>query len=45
MFVDLPLAELRNYLPDVDEPPDFDEYWTREVDDARSRDEIGRAHV
>ena len=38
MFVDLPLAELRNYLPDVDEPPDFDEYWTREVDDARSRD-------
>ena len=36
MFVDLPLAELRSYLPDVDEPPDFDEYWKREVDEARS---------
>ncbi len=38
MFVDLPLAELRHYRPEVEEPPDFDEFWTREIDDARSRD-------
>jgi cephalosporin-C deacetylase len=38
VFVDLPLAELQTYLPDVDEPADFDEFWTREVDDARSCD-------
>ena len=38
MFVDLPLAELRDYRPDVYEPPDFDEFWTREIGDARSHD-------
>ncbi|MGA3353701.1 MAG: acetylxylan esterase [Acidimicrobiales bacterium] len=38
MFVDLPLAELRNYRPDVDEAPDFDEFWRREIADARSID-------
>ena len=38
MFVDLPLAELRHYRPDVQEPPDFDEFWRREIDDARSHD-------
>ena len=38
MFVDLPLAELRVYLPQVDEPADFDQFWAREVDEARSRD-------
>jgi cephalosporin-C deacetylase len=38
LFVDLPLAELRHYRPDVQEPPDFDEFWTREIDDARSHD-------
>ncbi len=38
MFVDLPLTELRAYLPQVDEPADFDEYWASEVDEARSRD-------
>jgi cephalosporin-C deacetylase len=26
---DLPLAELRGYLPTVAEPHDFDEFWTR----------------
>jgi len=38
LFVDLPLAELRDYRPDVYEPPDFDEFWTREIGDARSHD-------
>jgi cephalosporin-C deacetylase len=38
LFVDLPLAELRDYRPEVHEPPDFDEFWTREIDDARSHD-------
>ena len=24
---DLPLPELERYLPDLDEPADFDEFW------------------
>ncbi len=36
MFVDLPLAELREYRPEVEEPPDFDEFWAYEIADARS---------
>jgi cephalosporin-C deacetylase len=42
MFVDLPLAELLEYRPEVEEPPDFDEFWRHEIDDARSRDLTAR---
>jgi cephalosporin-C deacetylase len=35
---DLPLAELRTYRPDVDEPADFDDFWRRTVDETRSYD-------
>jgi cephalosporin-C deacetylase len=38
VFVDLPLAELREYRPDVAEPPDFEAFWAREVAAARDRD-------
>src|SRR3954451_8709448 len=38
MFVDLPLAELRAYRPDVPEPADFDAFWAREVAAARTHD-------
>jgi len=38
LFVDLPLAELRNYLPDVEEPPDFDDFWSSEIAAARTKD-------
>src|SRR3954451_25159351 len=38
MFVDLPLAELRAYRPDVLEPADFDAFWAREAAAARARD-------
>ena len=37
MFTDLPLSELREYLPSVDEPSDFDDFWAHEVAEARSR--------
>jgi cephalosporin-C deacetylase len=37
LFVDLPIAELRNYLPEVDEPPDFDDFWASEMQAARAR--------
>ncbi|MCA9257106.1 MAG: acetylxylan esterase [Phycisphaerales bacterium] len=33
---DLPLSELRSYRPDVSEPPDFDVFWSRTLDEARS---------
>jgi cephalosporin-C deacetylase len=36
MFVDLPLEELRGYLPDVAEPPDFDAFWAEALAAARS---------
>jgi cephalosporin-C deacetylase len=35
---DLPLAELRGYLPAVAEPHDFDEFWTRTLAEARALD-------
>jgi cephalosporin-C deacetylase len=35
---DLPLAELRDYRPDVDEPDDFDDFWLRTLDEIRSFD-------
>lgn len=33
---DLPLAQLREYKPDVREPADFDEFWTATIAEARS---------
>jgi cephalosporin-C deacetylase len=36
MFVDLPLAELRRYRPEVDEPADFDAFWRGELEAARA---------
>ncbi len=33
---DLPLAQLREYKPDVREPADFDEFWTATLAEARS---------
>jgi cephalosporin-C deacetylase len=36
MLTDLPLAELRSYLPDVAEPADFDEFWSGQLAAARS---------
>ena len=38
MFVDLPLAELRDYRPDVAEPADFDAFWSDQLTTARTRD-------
>ena len=35
-FLDLPLAELREYRPAVAEPADFDEFWTRTIAEARA---------
>lgn len=35
-FVDMPLAELEQYLPDRVEPDDFDDFWTRSLHMARS---------
>ncbi|KGM09658.1 acetylxylan esterase [Cellulomonas bogoriensis] len=32
---DMPVEELRGYLPDVAEPQDFDEFWARTLRDAR----------
>jgi len=37
MFADLPLAQLRSYVPDVPEPADFDEFWSGQVAAARAR--------
>ena len=36
-YFDLPLAELRSYLPEREEPADFDVFWRRTLDEARSR--------
>lgn len=33
---DLPLDELRTYLPDVAEPADFDEFWARTLAESRA---------
>jgi cephalosporin-C deacetylase len=35
---DLPLDELVAYRPDVHEPDDFDAFWTRTLDEARTHD-------
>jgi cephalosporin-C deacetylase len=35
---DLPLDELVAYRPDVREPDDFDAFWTRTLDEARTHD-------
>jgi cephalosporin-C deacetylase len=35
---DLPLDELVSYRPEVAEPDDFDAFWTRTLDEARSHD-------
>ena len=36
MLADLPLAELRRYVPDVPEPADFDEFWSGQLAAARA---------
>ena len=35
---DLPLPELERYLPELDEPADFDEFWSTTLAEARSFD-------
>ncbi|MEV0235514.1 acetylxylan esterase [Nonomuraea sp. NPDC050786] len=35
---DLPLEQLRGYLPDRDEPADFDAFWSRTLSEARELD-------
>lgn len=35
---DLPLAELRSYRPELDEPADLDAFWERTLTEARSHD-------
>ncbi|MFZ1769187.1 MAG: acetylxylan esterase, partial [Caldilinea sp.] len=35
-FFDKPLAELKTYLPEREEPRDFDAFWLRTLADARS---------
>jgi cephalosporin-C deacetylase len=37
MLIDLPLAELVRYRPDLEAPPDFDAFWERTLAEARSR--------
>jgi cephalosporin-C deacetylase len=36
MLADLPLSELRSYIPDVAEPADFDEFWSGQLAAARA---------
>jgi len=36
MLTDLPLAELRRYVPEVAEPADFDSFWSDQLDAARA---------
>ncbi|WP_426565144.1 acetylxylan esterase [Angustibacter sp. McL0619] len=38
MLFDLPLEQLRDYRPEVAEPADFEDFWRRQLDHARSRD-------
>ena len=38
MLVDLPLAELREYRPEVAEPRDFADFWARQLAAARAQD-------
>jgi cephalosporin-C deacetylase len=35
---DLPLPELERYLPEIDEPADFDDFWASTLAEARSHD-------
>jgi len=35
---DLPLPELERYLPELDEPADFDDFWASTLDEARTFD-------
>mgnify|MGYP001224383056 CR=1 FL=1 len=37
---DLPLPELERYLPDLDEPADLDDFWSRTLADARRHDVV-----
>jgi len=36
MFVDLPIAELRDYRPEMAEPADFDAFWSDQLAVARA---------
>lgn len=38
MFIDLPLDQLREYLPERSEPADFEEFWERTLREARGHD-------
>ena len=38
MLVDLPLAELRNYVPEIAEPANFAEFWASQMESARAHD-------
>ncbi|WP_449063256.1 acetylxylan esterase [Planomonospora algeriensis] len=38
MFVDMPLDQLRAYLPERPEPADFDAFWDRTLTEARKHD-------
>lgn len=37
-FIDLPLAQLEDYLPERNEPDDFDTFWQDTLTEARSHD-------
>ncbi|CAM5790437.1 acetylxylan esterase [Cellulomonas persica] len=37
---DLPLPELERYLPDLDEPADLDDFWSRTLAEARRHDVV-----
>ena len=36
---DMPLSDLERYLPEIDEPADFDEFWSTTLAEARTFDE------
>ncbi|MFD6140468.1 acetylxylan esterase [Promicromonospora sp. NPDC060271] len=36
---DMPLSDLESYLPEIDEPADFDEFWSTTLAEARTFDE------
>lgn len=38
MFVDMPLDQLRDYLPTPPQAPDFDEFWARTLAETREHD-------
>ena len=35
---DLSLSALRDYRPEVTDPPDFDDFWRQTIDEARAHD-------